>query len=66
MLKHVPWKAVVRLETPNSGDVILHLECGHTETWPRESSVPTATKCTTCDPPTFHGKPVPPPKGGTE
>lgn len=60
-MNHVPWRRVVRVETASDGnaDYTLHLECGHTEQWPRFSSTPFATKCTTCDPPTFHGKPFP-------
>lgn len=46
------------VERPVSGDLVLHLECGHMETWPFGSDPPVATKCTTCDPPTFHGQPI--------
>jgi hypothetical protein len=47
----VPWRSVVSVETPEDkvADYVLHLECGHTETWPRFTNTPTTTKCTACD-----------------
>lgn len=57
---YVPWRGVTAVETPEHGDLILRLECGHVTTWSRTESTPAATKCATCDPPTFRGKPFPP------
>lgn len=59
---YVPWRGVVYTEWPDwdSGeDGVLHLECGHIEPWPLHATPPTATKCRTCDPPTFRGQPWP-------
>lgn len=53
----VPWRGVVKVEQREGEDVLrLHLECGHQEMW-RDNDPPVATKCCTCDPPTFRGQP---------
>ena len=59
---YVPWRLVVWADGAG-GVVALRLECGHVEAWPGCGYIPTATHCSTCDPPTFRGKPFIMPEG---
>ncbi len=57
MAAHIPWRRVVGVATTVDGRIFLRLECRHLEAWFAEFSRPVATKCCTCDPPTFRGEP---------